>query len=394
MSLSMSLSSYISKSSTQSKQDGDLPNNSFKINALYYKKHTRTAVGIRGKLILDQNTLSFQSKSKKGNKELNYTWNLSSICVERYKGRMHEGIKICGQRQCTIYDDEQQPTEYIFTMVNQRSYDILDEATSMARFDASMNKVRRSSMQQFEKNGVSLSSSLSNSLSVVDDEVVDTAIVKQRPPLLLRPLRFLFMIIVRLFSLFYMSCTGRRFWSPQNMHDALHGILTRVSPILSVSKSTLSDIRVRSIEKDINRIHQRLRSIQLMYHKQSPAFQSSGNVAEGKQSSFYKRRFISLASILSWISYVIFCLRKALNIPQYRWQLMEPYQSPSTVSQAVKNANEKVLDLIDLVKHQELASEASSEIIEEAEAIQLLLFNIKLNSTGEIIMPDSSSKEE
>ena len=73
---------------------------------------------------------------------------------------------------------------------------------------------------------------------------------------------------------------------------------------------------------------------------------------------------------------------------------MEPYQSPSTVSQAVKNANEKVLDLIDLVKHQELASEASSEIIEEAEAIQLLLFNIKLNSTGEIIMPDSSSKEE
>ena len=178
------------------------------------------------------------------------------------------------------------------------------------------------------------------------------------------------------------------------MHDALHGILTRVSPILSVSKSTLSNIRVRSIEKDINRIHQRLRSIQLMYHKQSPAFQSSGNVAEGKQSSFYKRRFISLASILSWISYVIFCLRKALNIPQYRWQLMEPYQSPSTVSQAVKNANEKVLDLIDLVKHQELASEASSEIIEEAEAIQLLLFNIKLNSTGEIIMPDSSSKEE
>ena len=72
---------------------------------------------------------------------------------------------------------------------------------------------------------------------------------------------------------------------------------------------------------------------------------------------------------------------------------MEPYQSPSTVSQAVKNANEKVLDLIDLVKHQELAPEALSEIIEEAEAIQLLLFNIKVNSTGEII-PDSSSKEE
>ena len=387
MSLTMSLSS--------STHDDSMGSNSFKINALYYKKHTRTAVGVRGKLILDQSTLSFQSK--KGNKEFNYTWNLSSICVERFKGRIHGGIKICEQRQGTIdvdddYDNEQQPTEYIFTMVNQRSYDMLDEATSMARFDASMKKVRRSSIQQIAQNGISLS----KSLSVVDDDVVDTAVVK-RPPLLLRPLRFLFMIIVRLFSLFYMSCTGRRFWSPRNMHDGLHGILTRVSPILSVSKTTLSsDIRVRSIEKDINRIYQRLRSIQTIYHKQSPALQSSssGHVAEGKESSFYQKRFISPALILSKISYIIFCLRKVLNIPQYRWQLMEPYQSPSTVSQAVKNANEKVLDLIDLVKHQELAPEALSNIIVEAEQIQLILFNIKVSSTGEIIMPDSSSSKE
>ena len=101
-------------------------------NVLYYKKHSKSARPTRGKLLLGQKNISFQSKG------LDYCWNLDSICVEKFKGRVNGGIKILGKRQLGEEDEE----EFIFTMVKQSSYDLISSSIDDAKFDGEMNRVR------------------------------------------------------------------------------------------------------------------------------------------------------------------------------------------------------------------------------------------------------------
>ena len=59
---------------------------------------------------------------------------------------------------------------------------------------------------------------------------------------------------------------------------------------------------------------------------------------------------------------------------QYQWGT----RHPTTISIAVKNANENVVELIYYIEHREkLASEVRAKINSEVRQIQLLLFNIK-----------------
>lgn len=82
-----------------------------------------------------------------------------------------------------------------------------------------------------------------------------------------------------------------------------------------------------------------------------------------------------------------------LNLPTLRWigknvQYQWGTRHPTTISKAVKNANENVVELIYYIEHREkLASEVRAKINSEVREIQFLLFNIRLAASP-------SSKEE
>lgn len=372
----------LSSSIKQSKENGVHlhNNNTISINVLYYTKHTRTAIGIRGKLILGKKTLTFQCK------EQSYVWDLSSISVERFRGRIHGGIIIYGQAQIVVEKkdgtanndrDTERPTEFVFTKINQKSYHTILNSIHTAKFDREMESARRSNMHELAKSGVSLSSSLS-----ADDQSV--AANKQHLPLHLRFLRLLYLMLFYLSSFIYKTITGHRWYAPQSLHEALHNVLIRINPILVASKRTLSSsgIRINHIEKDTASIHKRLLRIQQINFEHSPGFQSTGSVKDSSTTGQFdeKRLVLSLSMIKERIFFFFFLVRRKLNLPtfQYQWQ-MSP--TASTVSEAVKNANEKVVELRDFVMmNNKLAGE--SQMIEQIEHIQLLLFNIKVHETN------------
>jgi len=153
---------------------------------------------------------------------------------------------------------------------------------------------------------------------------------------------------------------------------------------LVASKRTLSSsgIRIKHVEKDVAAIHKRLLRIQQINFEHSPGFQSTGSVKDNNTAGEFDetRLVLSLSMIKERIFFFFFLVRRKLNLPtfQYQWQ-MSP--TSSTVSEAVKNANEKVVELQDFVMYNKLAGE--SRMIEEIKHIQLLLFNIKVHSTDD-----------
>lgn len=100
-------------------------------NVLYYKKHSRTAVPAKGQMRLCQKKIYFRGKG------VEYNWDLDSICVERFKGRINSGIKIIGRAQ-TGGDQN----EFIFTKVKESSYDVISSAVDEAKFGSEMRRVR------------------------------------------------------------------------------------------------------------------------------------------------------------------------------------------------------------------------------------------------------------
>ena len=368
-----------------------------KIKVLYYKNgHSRTAIGTKGKLLLNEDTISFFGRGYE------YQWDLTSITVEQFRGRLYGGIFIQGQRKWGLGMDRisnrgdnnaQDPiVEYTFTKVSKHAYDIIQNSIDEAKFNSEMTAVRRTSMQQIAKSGISLSSSL----SAVDDN--DMKLQRESTPKLLLPFQYLIMILITIFCFFYKLITGRRYWAPTSMPQAMHGVLRSIYPILSVSKKTIDGIKMKAIEKDINQIQTRLQEIQRVYREQSDAYQSSGSIADGGvSSSFHERRvLVSWAIVWEKIRYVFFFFRRKLNLPTLRWigknvQYQWGIRHPTTISKAIKNANENVVELIYYIEHREkLASEVRAKIKTEVKEIQILLFNIK--SIGLAASP--SSKED
>ena len=105
-------------------------------NILYYKRHTKTAIPIKGMLCLGPKTVSYQSKG------LDYSWNLDSICVQKFKGRVKGGVKILGRMNSGDGGGgEREKEEFIFTNLKQKSYDMICASVEGAKFDNEMTKV-------------------------------------------------------------------------------------------------------------------------------------------------------------------------------------------------------------------------------------------------------------
>ena len=146
---------------------------------------------------------------------------------------------------------------------------------------------------------------------------------------------------------------------------------------------------MKSIEKDINQIQTRLQEIQRVYREQSDAYQSSGSIADGGVSSSFHEQRVLVSWTIVWekLLYAFFFFRRKLNLPTLRWigknvQYQWGTRHPTSISKAVKNSNENIVELIYYIEHQEkLASEVRAKINSEVKQIQLLLFNIK--SIGE-----------
>jgi len=329
-----------------------------KIKVLYYKKHSKSARPTRGSLHLGQTKISFKSKGH------DFCWDLDAVCIERFKGRVNGGMKIIGKRKQGKEDDE----EYIFTMVKQRSYDLIRTSIDQAKFDKELNKVRLNSMHEVAKNGVSMSESLS-SLEV--DEVRLVTGQGEQPSLLLKPIRFVLMAIFSAFSSIYKIITGRRLFGPKTVHDALHGLLVNVSPIRAVSQMTLPKRKVMAIEKDIVGIHDSLLNISRVVRRQESAFFSHGSITPEPDISICHQ-------IIAKISPLFVFLKRTLK------EKLKPKQKyPSTVSEAVRNANDRLVALVELTKIGNYPSEAMAQIVAESKKIQMLLYNIRVCGTSQ-----------
>lgn len=347
----------------------------------YYKnKHSLTAVPIKGLLYLDKKTLSFQP-SKGHMKNLHF--DLDSISVHQFRGRSSSGVKVI--RHLIGRGDESEC--FIFTKVNHRSYEIIIRSIDEAKWQRESQRQRRSSAQALENSGVCLSTSL----SADDDGREDRPVLST----LMKPFHIIIFVLYTLINFVYKSITGRRFWAPKNMHRALKAVQRKVNPILKVSKKTLSERSVDAIEKEIDSIHEALLSIQSIHQRQGSTYLPHGSVAD---STFDSASIIDQSRLIFWrfmgmFSFVYFTIKLSLNLPQdlFRFDLIQPYQHPSTVSQAVKNANHKLEALMELAAREELSSTiAKQQIMEEAKHIQVLLYNIKMHSTDGSLAQDGS----
>lgn len=335
--------------------DAGKPRPALKIsNALYYRKHTKTAVGVPGTLRLSERRLSFHHKGKGPD----YIWDLASVSVERFRGRVNGGIKIVG---------EDAENEHVITRVNERSYERIRDAIDEAKFDGEMKNLRRASMTAAANTGVSLSESLSF--------VEGPRLPQRKPlPLLLVPFRFIFIVVLRFVATVYKLLTGRRLGGPRNIHDALRGVLTTMNPILAASRETMSERKVKIIAKDVESIHGALTKIQMIVKREQSAFTSQGSVTDSlvNTGSLLERTGFSISWAMSYISYIFFRIRRALNIPMYQWTL-RPQQHPASVPHAVKDANDRVVSLMEVAGREKF----SPDVIAESKRIQLLLNNIK-----------------
>lgn len=353
-------------------------------NVLYYKDHHKRALPkAKGTLILGPQTISFQSKG------LDYSWNLNVISVERFKGRVKGGIKILGQRQTRNEDVSssvgEEEDEFVFTNVKQRSYDIICEGIDEVKFDSEMKRTRRDSM-------VAISNSageLSKTLSIIE---------KPKPSSIMKPFRIIFMVIYKIISFIYKLFTGRRLFGPKNLPQALHGVLVKINPIVKVARMTLSQRKVLAIEKDVKCISDSMLKMQRTVRRQQSEFRSSGLVVEGAEGSLVKQKTLSYHQMRSRLSYLWFTIRQTLNIPRFiRPDIIQPYQYPSTVGQAVQNANDRILALVELADNQEYNSPGdivANEVLGEAKHMQMLLYNIKQHAAGRDSRLSSSMRQK
>ncbi|KAL9185060.1 hypothetical protein ACHAXT_002837 [Thalassiosira profunda] len=342
-------------------------------NVLYYKKHSRTAIPIKGTLHLCQEKIHFQGKG------VGFSWHLACIAVEPFKGRVNSGMKIVGR----CIEGEFAEEEWTFTKVNQLSYDAIRSAVDEAKFDNEMKKVRRSSTDSTTNRRMSLSESLS-----ADVEGVLSA---ERPSLLRRLCRFIFSVMYKVVSFLYKLFTGRRLWGPENMHHALQSVLAKIGPIRTCAKLTLPKRRVAAIQIHIDGIHESLLKIQKVVRRHQSMYLSRGVVAESvtQSSAIQRRNFVSFAilAICTFVDGAILAIRKRLRLDV----LQLYYQYPTTVSQAVRNANDTLEALMELAVDEKYTSgkTAQQQILGEAQLIQQRLYDIKL-----IALAESSSGQK
>lgn len=137
---SVTESSRSMRSSDASPPDADLE----VPNVLFYKEHSAFATPIRGTLRLDAHNIFFECPG------YDYCWNLRSIKVDKFKGRINSGIQIHGKRE--LSEDEkalkslgevskaasnmgsyQDKGEYKFTHVSRDACEAIQEAVAEAK---------------------------------------------------------------------------------------------------------------------------------------------------------------------------------------------------------------------------------------------------------------------
>lgn len=363
-----------------------------KINVLRIKKHA--TFPSRGTLALSKKNLVFRKISgplspgvsvSSSSSVRNLTWKLDSIVIEKYRGKISGGIKIIPiERETLMVDDEEterersEANQFIFTMVNDRAYKIINDAINEAKLEREMKKVRRETIETMENSSVSLRTSLCSA----GDDYEDHAAM-QRLPLLVRPLLFIFLIVYRIISYLYRVCTGRRLFGPKDLLDALHLLSTSTHDISCAAlKLNLSEGRMRSIHKDIESIRKSITKIKQVHVRCQSTYMPTGSVADASTTSraFLETTGVSIAKIQSIIAFVLYAIRRAVNMPFFRFDQMRLARHSPTVGSAVRDANEMVDAVIEFAWKGSRESVLSSKIDEEAERIRTLLFNIKLCS--------------
>lgn len=361
-----------------------------KISVLRIKKHA--TFPSRGTLTLSKKNLVFRKISgplspgvSSSSSVRILTWQLDSIMVEKYRGKISGGINIIPiEREEMVMDEEAKERErsetnqFIFTMVNDRSYQIIHDAINEAKLEREMKKVRRETIETMEYSSVSLRTSLCSA----GDDYEDRAAM-QRLPLLVRPLLFIFLIVFRIISYLYKICTGRRLFGPKDLLDALHLLSTSTHDISCAAlKLSLSEGRMRSIHKDIESIRESITKIKQVHMRCQSTYMPTGSLADASTTSraFLETTGVSLAKIQSMIAFVLYAIRRAVNMPFFRFDQMRIARHPPTVGSAVRDANEMVNAVIEFAWKGTRESVLSSKIDEEAERIRILLFNIKLCS--------------
>jgi hypothetical protein len=379
--------------------DDDVVVHILKINVLYNKKHA--AFPTRGRLKLSKQNLVFRTSSNgstvspggggsttssSSSGRFTITWELDSINIEKYRGKISGGIKIIPivrpdmMMEGEVVVEGGSREEFIFTMVNDRSYRIIHEAVIEAKVNGAMKKVRRETLEIMENSSVGLR----ESLYVAGDEYGDL-VGTQRLPLFVRPLQFICLLIIRLISYLFRKCTGRRISGPRDTHDALHGILTCTHQIsYAASKLSLSEGRMRSIQKDIDSIRESITKIKQIHMRCQSTYMACGSVADASTPSraFLETTGVSIAKIISIVALVWYAIRRVVNIPLFRFDQMKLVRHPPTVIRAVRDANDMVDAVIEFTWKDARDSVMSSKIDEEAERIRILLFNIKLCSAA------------
>lgn len=363
-----------------------------KINVLYNKKHS--AFPTPGKLTLSKKNLVFRNNgplSPGGSSYSSYriiAWELNSITVEKYRGKISGGIKIIPIVQPKLMAEENEGGEekefdqreeknYMFTMVNDRSYRIIQDAIHEAKLDSAMKRVRREALEKMENS--------SGSLSETSDDYYGGRAAEQRVPFsVVRPRGFIFLMIIRIISYVFRICTGRRLSGPRDMYDALHAISTNTHQISwAASKLSLSEGRMRSIQKDVESIRKSITQIKQAHMRCQSTYMSCGSVAEASTTSraFLETTGVSVAKIVSIVAFVCYAIRRAINMPFFRIDQLRLARYPPTVAGAVRDANDMVDAVIDLAWKDARDSSLSSKIDEEGERIRVLLSNIKLCCT-------------
>ena len=262
-------------------------------------------------------------------------------------------------------------------------------------------------MQKAASSGISLSRSLASNDNIFEDNERSVRIrVRPSPAILLRPIRFVFLVVFKVIALVYKLFTGKRLrlFGPKDKYEALLQVLTKIRPIHSIAKRTLSERRVLAIETDIRLVNESFIKMQRTLRLQQSEWLSNGAIADALDESAMgisgrERFLLAIHTIRQRVSFAFFTVRKALNVPDifFRWDLiLQPYQHPTTVQQAVQNANYKLVALMELARDDEDVSHCliANKVLEECRQVQLLFCNIKVHASEESKNLRLSRKEE
>lgn len=373
-----------------------------KFNVLYYKRHTITSVGDAGVLKLKQ--LSYEHENDDGDnlrsvKETtgslsfrsikhHFTFDLNEISVEKFKGRVNHGIKIIQQQQQQQHTPQSsEGKEFIFTMVSggaEHAYESIQQAIEEARFKMEMEHRIQPRLREMASSipHVELSASLSV-VEISQEEELQSASKRARGHPILQSCYLILLAIIKFVSILIKQITGHNPLLPKTIDIAVSNIQHSTLPILTVSETTQSRRHHQAIAKEVNSIHMAISNIQQILRRHEQSFTSDGCILDSTtvSSSFLHPREIArgITAAYRYLMNPIYYLLWKFNVPMLRPELLKLHRHPESVGEAVKKANDRVVELRELVG--EVYGEESRvglEVDMEVKVIQRGLYGVKV----------------